>query len=189
MAMIQRLSNSAIGNAQQLMKFMSQLGGSSIGSSLASAFSLMPSRTAPPMAEADDEVEFVQKTWPSILSRMHAEGSEGISAEALLPLQKVGNRSGWDDWGDYNSLIPRLVQSLRAANRRLRLEIYSAGKDWTIGDAGSQGPAWCDECWKTQAGEVVNHHRSIVAGADHDSIWDLRWDATRTLLESIRAVR
>lgn len=189
MAMIQRLPNSALGNTHRLMKLMNQLGGSSIGSSLASASSSMPSRTAPETAEADDEVQFIQKTWPAVLNKMYTEGTEGVSAEALLLLHKVGNGSGWDDWGDYDSLIPRLVQNLRAANRRLRLEIYYAEKDWMIGDAGSQGPTWFDGCWTTQAAAVVDHHSSVVAGADHDSIWDSQWDATRTLFESIRAVR
>jgi pimeloyl-ACP methyl ester carboxylesterase len=184
MAMIQRLPNSAIGNTHSLMKLMNQVGGSSVASSFASASSSIPDT-----AEADDEVQVFQKTWPSVLKRMYSEDTKGISAEALLLLQKVGNGSGWDDWGDYDSLIPRLVQSLRAANLRLQLEIFYAEKDWMIGDAGTRGPAWFDECWTTQAAEVVDHHSNVVAGADHDSVWDLQWDATRTLFESIRAVR
>ena len=188
MAMIQRLPNSFIGNAHQLMNFMNQISGSSIGSSLASASSSTPSRIASQTAEAEDEVQLVQKIWPSIRNKMYTEGSEGISAEALLLLQRVGEGSGWDDWGDYDSLIPWLVESLRAANRRLRLEVHYAEKDWMIGDAGSQGPAWFDRCWTRQAADVVDHHSSVVKGADHDSIWDLQWDATRTLFESIRAV-
>ncbi|OKL62453.1 hypothetical protein UA08_02901 [Talaromyces atroroseus] len=182
MAMIQRLPTSVVGNTHQLMKVMRQLGGSSIASSLASS---TPSRTA----ETGDELQIIQKMWPSIVNRMHSENTEGVSAEALLLLQKVGNGSGWDDWGDYDLLIPRLVQSLRAANRGLRLEIFYAEKDWMIGDAGSRGPAWFDGCWTTQAAEVVDHHSRVVAGADHDTVWDLQWDATRTLFESIRAVR
>lgn len=187
MAMIQRLPYSFVGNAHQLMKVLNQFGGMSVSSSFGSAPTLMPKPSASETNESEDNDQLVQRAWPGVVERMFAEGVKGVSAEALLLLQKVDNGAGWDDWGDYDTLIARLVEGLRAADRGLRVEIFYAEKDWMIGNAGTKGPAWFDECWKTLGAGVVTHHSSVVTGADHDSVWDLQWGATQKLFEGIHA--
>ncbi|CAK7201651.1 hypothetical protein SEUCBS139899_004360, partial [Sporothrix eucalyptigena] len=83
--------------------------------------------------------------WPKIIQRIYAEGVQGISSDALLFLQKTKgtnaqSNSGWGDWGDYDALVPRLAETLRASGRRLPVEVFYAEDDALIGGGGTKGP-------------------------------------------------
>jgi hypothetical protein len=82
--------------------------------------------------------------------------------------------------------VPRLAEALRAEGKRLRVDVFYAENDSLIGDGGSKGPRWFDQCWDAQhCGDVIDYCRTIVTGADHDRIWNLRWGAVQKVFERI----
>jgi pimeloyl-ACP methyl ester carboxylesterase len=138
--------------------------------------------------------KFEEDLWPSIMERIYAEGVQGVGSEALLVLQKVGAAdgmagSGWSDWGGYDKLVPRLADALRAAGRRLRVDVFYAEKDALVGDGGGKGSLWFDRCWgENSRGEVIDYQSKVVEGADHDRIWNLRWGAVQELFGKVGSV-
>lgn len=82
--------------------------------------------------------EFKDKLWPEVIERIYAEGIKSISADAVLFMKKGVGLPGWSDWGDYNTFVPRLIESLRAAGKRLSVDVFYAENDSIIG--GSEGP-------------------------------------------------
>ncbi|KAI1867091.1 hypothetical protein JX265_007667 [Neoarthrinium moseri] len=131
--------------------------------------------------DQSEDVKLEEELQSEIMKRVFAANMEGVSTDAILLLQK-GNysQSGWGDWGDYDKLVPRLEQALVDAGRRLRVDIFYAEKDALIGDGGSKGPLWFDQCWKEAQEGVIDHDSTTIMGADHDDIWDLKWDAAGT---------
>lgn len=138
-------------------------------------------------ANAEREgAKFEEEIWASIIDRVYADGVQGISVEAVLLMQRVDGVDGWSDWGDYDKLVPRLAETLRAAGMRLRVDVFYAEKDNLIGNGGSKGPLWFDQCWnETSRGGVIDYQSRTVKGADHDSIWDLKWGTMQEVFERI----
>ncbi|KAK3377644.1 hypothetical protein B0H63DRAFT_221562 [Podospora didyma] len=145
--------------------------------------------------EEDDEfseaARFEQDVWPTVMKRMYSDGIHGISAEAVMLLQKAdsndgGGGGGWSDWGDYDELVPLLADALRAAGRTLRVDVYYAETDMVVGPAGSKGPVWFDRCWDQRfCAGVIDFHSRTEVGADHDSVWGLKWTVVREVFERV----
>ncbi|KXX82332.1 hypothetical protein MMYC01_201299 [Madurella mycetomatis] len=138
-------------------------------------------------ANAEPEgASFEEEIWASIIDRVYADGVQGISVEAVLLMQRIDGVDGWGDWGDYDKFVPRLAEALRAAGMRLRVDVFYAEKDHMIGDGGSKGPLWFDQCWnETSRGGVIDYQSRTVKGADHDRIWNLRWGTMQEVFERI----
>jgi hypothetical protein len=79
-----------------------------------------------------------------------------------------------------------LREVLRGEGRRLRVRVFYAEKDALTGDGGaaSKGAKWFDGCWEGD-GDVIDYQSRTVQGADHDSVWGLRWGAMQEVFESI----
>ena len=123
-------------------------------------------------------VEMEESLHAGILERSVEGSGEGLSHNALLVMQKVKNvcgGTGWADWGDYDVLVPRLVRRLRETGRRIEVDVFYAERDGMIGGAGEgKGAKWFDGLWEGTGG-VVGYRRRVLGGADHDSIWFVRW--------------
>lgn len=114
---------------------------------------------------------------------IHLEGIEGISQEALLLLQKVAGQTGWSDWGDYDVLAPRLSKALRLSGRKLILDVYFAERDSMIGDGGSKGPLWFENCWENE--RDIDYSSNIVPGTNHGGIWMIKFGAIQQILDKV----
>ncbi|KAK3357957.1 hypothetical protein B0T25DRAFT_622549 [Lasiosphaeria hispida] len=167
-----RLINNHIGPAFASTMGLSQ----ALGAKLAPA-PVPGGEVEEPADDVPEGARFEDEVFPKIIERIYLEGMKGISSEAVLLLQKVDGVAGWGDWGDYDELVPRLAQALRAAGRRLRVDVFYAEKDLLIGDGGSKGPVWFDQCWREHGGDVIDYQSRVVEGADHDGVWNLRWGA------------
>ncbi|KAH6851074.1 hypothetical protein B0I37DRAFT_445003 [Chaetomium sp. MPI-CAGE-AT-0009] len=131
-----------------------------------------------------------ERVWPGVMKRVYEEGVGGVSDDALLLLQRGAGaaEAGWGDWGDYDGLVPRLVEGLGAAGRRVRMEVFYAESDTLTGDGGvaSKGGRWFDGLWDSGGdGDVVQYGSRTVKGADHDGIWSLRWGAVQQVFEMV----
>jgi hypothetical protein len=84
-------------------------------------------------------------------------------------------------------LVPRLVEGLRAVDRRVRLEVFYAETDTLTGDGGvaSKAGKWFDGLWAGDVRDVVEYGSRTVKGADHDGIWWLRWGAVQQVFEAV----
>ncbi|KAK0648581.1 hypothetical protein B0T16DRAFT_456048 [Cercophora newfieldiana] len=150
-----------------------------------SLFKSAPAGTEGGEEEVDEDWEFENGIWGRVIDKMYEGGVEGISEDALLFMKKGDAESGWGEWGDYDRLVPRLVEGLRASGRKLRVDVFYAEKDHMIGDAGSKGAVWFDGCWEPEGGEygdVLEYRKKTIKGADHDSIWSMRWNVAREVL-------
>jgi hypothetical protein len=134
-----------------------------------------------------DGAKLEEQLRPHIITRVYADGVKGVGTDAILLMHKVNGTAGhgWSDWGDYDVLVPRLVEILREKGKRLTVDVWYAEKDWMIGDGGeSKGAKWFDQCWdEEKCGDVVEYRRAVVKGADHDGIWNLRWGCVQTVFE------
>ncbi|KAK0738876.1 hypothetical protein B0T18DRAFT_333978 [Schizothecium vesticola] len=110
--------------------------------------------------------------------KISKEGAKGLGEEAVVLMYKEG-AGGWGDWGDYDVAVPRVVEGLRAAGRRLEVRVFWAEKDMMVGDAGTKGPRWFAGCWRGGWDEVLEYGETAVEGADHDTIWDLHRRSAR----------
>lgn len=134
----------------------------------------------PGPADADEDVKFEEAIGPRLQNYVFSQGIHGMSQEALLLMQRAEGVSGWGDWGDYDEVVPRLAEVLRAAGRRLVIDAFFAETDDMVGNAGSKGPKWFDSCWESEQGKgVIEYTSTNISGADHDTIWSLRWGATQ----------
>ncbi|KAK4123657.1 hypothetical protein N657DRAFT_671751 [Parathielavia appendiculata] len=125
------------------------------------------------------EVKWEEGVWSGVMRRVYDEGVKGISEEASMLLRKGKSmKGGLGDWDDYDELVQRLREALAAAGRRLRVRVFYAEKDSVTGDgwSASKGAKWFDGCWEG-AEDVVDYQSRTVQGADHDTIWGLRWGA------------
>lgn len=191
LSMVQLLPTSVINKTDKLAKLINNhVGpalGASVGFSLALVAKLGPTTAFKGHEDAEEHghdrapegARFEEDLWPKVIARIYAEGVRGIGSEAVLLMHKAADAagSGWSDWGDYDQLVPRLAEALRAAGRRLRLDVFYAEKDMMIGHGReSKGARWFDSCWEqTRCADVVQYRSTTVMGADHDGIWNLRW--------------
>ncbi|KAK4446575.1 hypothetical protein QBC34DRAFT_450777 [Podospora aff. communis PSN243] len=139
--------------------------------------------------ERNEEFEFEERIWGRLIRKMFEEGVDGISEDAVLFMKK-GEDSGWGEWGDYDVLVPRLVEGLRARGKKLRVDVFYGEKDHMIGNAGSKGSVWFDGCWTGgEYADVVEFQSKTAKGADHDSIWSMEWDVAREVMERVARKR
>lgn len=194
MSLVQSLPAGLIGTTDKFARFMNSTIGPALGvcfgASAAIVSRFKPAATTQAESSEDveqdtprDDAKFEEKIWPDLIKRVYAEGIKGLSAHAQLILQKDG---GWSDWGDYDTLVPRLVEDLRAAGKRLKVRVYYAEKDMLIGDAYTKGPLWFDGLWDEQkCGDVVDYERQEVKGAEHDGVWDIALGVPQKVFEEI----
>ncbi|KYK59269.1 hypothetical protein DCS_00399 [Drechmeria coniospora] len=148
----------------------------------------------PPGAGNDTaEARFEESSTMTMFQAVFAEGVVGISEEAKLLLRRVDGAVGWSDWGDVDAAVPRLVPALRDAGitAQLRVDIFFAAKDSMIGNVGSKGPCWLEECFRRE--ERGGGHGGLkvscatMESAEHDTVLDMRWDAMEQILKTIAA--
>lgn len=193
LSMAQYLPVAMINHTDKLAKFVNNhiapLIGASVGTSMAFVAKLVPSSsdTKDDGANADEAANLEDMLWPRIMERLYAEDVQGLSSDAALFLHKVDDASGWGTWGDYDTLAPRLAEALRAAGRRLTVDVFYAETDFMIGAGeGSKGPLWFNQCWdQQQTADVIEYRKSTVKGADHDRIWSLRCGAMKKVFETM----
>ncbi|KAM7197309.1 hypothetical protein V8F20_006663 [Naviculisporaceae sp. PSN 640] len=149
---------------------------------------------------------FEEKLWPHVIDRIYGEGVRGIGHDAVMFMQKGKDmESGWSDWGDYDTGLKRLVSAWRGKRRRLRVDVFYAEDDALVGPGGGtekekgKGPRWFDGCWEEACklithgggGEVelvgveIDYKATTVRGADHDSIWDIKWGVAEQVFKTI----
>ncbi|KAH6620858.1 hypothetical protein B0J18DRAFT_457486 [Chaetomium sp. MPI-SDFR-AT-0129] len=137
------------------------------------------------------------RVWPGVMKQIYAEGVPGLSEDALLVLHKgagMDSAVGWGGWGDYDTLVPALVEGLRRAGRKLRVEVRYAETDVLTGNGGVEGKGakWFDGCWRESvggdSGDVVVFGSRTVEGADHDGVWGLRWGAVQEVFGIVGGV-
>ncbi|KFA65019.1 hypothetical protein S40285_05627 [Stachybotrys chlorohalonatus IBT 40285] len=128
-----------------------------------------------PSADPGDDEDSKREAdlFPKCIKYAHTQSITGLSDEAIFLMKKVEGLDGWGDWGDYDNLLPRLSAALRAAGKRLAVDVYFAEKDMLIGDAGTKGTVWLTECFKKES-ETMNFESHVVKGANHDTVWDLK---------------
>lgn len=169
--------------------------GPAVGASIGSSMNLL-GKIGPQRAAVEEDVEedagggdlegqrFEEAIWSKVIARIYEESVAGVGDEVVMLLQKT--TGGFSDWGDYDVLVPRLVEGLRTAQRRLRVDVFWAEDDIVVGDGNTKGPAWFDKCWEAPGVEgIVDYSSTVVKGADHDRIWNLRWHTMKTVFERI----
>ncbi|RFU79340.1 alpha beta hydrolase fold family [Trichoderma arundinaceum] len=190
MSIIQSLPASVIGSVDKVARLINNHIGPFVGASLGFSSSfvtkLMPVPPQQGCAVLDEEARLEEELWPAVIKRIYSEGIQGTSSDAILLMQKGGGMAGWSDWGDYDTLIPRLADALRVSGRRLRVDVFYAENDFMIGGGHSKGAKWFDGCWDAQnCRDVIDYCSAAVKGADHDGIWRLRWGVPQKVLEKI----
>ncbi|POR34797.1 Uncharacterized protein TPAR_05021 [Tolypocladium paradoxum] len=190
MSITKALPGSVIAQADKFATFINNVGpilSTSFGFSQA-LVSLVSTKQPqqPGPADADEDAKFEEALGPKLQNYVFSHGIHGMSQEALLLMQRAEGVSGWGDWADYDELVPRLADVLRAAGSRLVVDVFFAETDDMIGNAGSKGPKWFDSCWDSEQGKgVIEYASTDVSGADHDTIWNLRWGATQKVFAKI----
>ena len=171
--------------ARLINNHIGPLVGASFGISYGLAAKVLPAQTTAPALEATarEGTRFEERIWPLVIERIYAEGVRGLSSDAILFMQK-GRTTGWSDWGDYDTAVRRIAENLRAAGKRLTVDVFYAEKDRLIGDGGSEGPRWLDQCWAPY-GDVFDYRSTTVQGADHDAIWKLKWGAAQAIFQRV----
>jgi len=193
LAAVQSLPAGVVGQTDKLARLINNHIGPSLGicfgfsaSLIASCMPATPKDANRP--ELREGTEREEELWPEMLRHIYADPVKGLGEDAVMLLQKASAKSGWSDWGDYDLLVPKLVEALRTAGRRLTVDVFYAENDFLIGDAGSKGPRWFDQCWSVpEYGDVIEYSQTTVQGADHDRMWNLRWGAAQTALERVGA--
>ncbi|KJZ70236.1 hypothetical protein HIM_10384 [Hirsutella minnesotensis 3608] len=190
-SLVQVLPVSIVSNFDKLARLINNHVGPILGVSYGLAQTLLAKFTSPPQqvkteGTVREGAEFEDQLRPKVIERIYAEGIQGISADAVVLMKKGDGLTGWSDWGDYDTFVPRLAESLRASGKKLSVDVFYAEHDFVIGDAGSRGPLWFDECWNVpRRSDILDYHSMTVKGADHNGIWDLRWGAMQTVFERI----
>lgn len=128
--------------------------------------------------------QFELRVLPGLGEKISKEGAKGLGEEAVVLMDKEG-AGRWGGLEDYDVAVPRLVEGLRAAGRRLEVRVFWAEKDMMIGDAGTKGPRWFAGCWRGGWEEVLEYGETAVEGADHDTIWDSHRTTVREVYERV----
>lgn len=115
--------------------------------------------------------KFELRVMQGVVDKFSREGAKGLGEEAVVLMDKEG-AGRWGGLEDYDVAVPRVVEGLRAAGRRLEVRVFWAEKDMMVGDAGTKGPRWFAGCWRGGWEEVLEYGETAVEGADHDTIWD-----------------
>jgi hypothetical protein len=139
---------------------------------------------AKPIDPTDPDVDFEEGVRDQIVKRIFSESVAGLGEETQVVLRNGVEKDGWSDWGDFDVLAPRLAQALREiGSARLKIDVFFAEKDNMIGNAGSKGCQWLEECWRDLDG--VEFESRTVEGADHDCVWDQRWGVMESVFSTM----
>jgi hypothetical protein len=190
LSITQSLPVSAIGQADKVARLINNYIGPFVGASLGFGLSLvakfMPVSPQRGCVVIDKDARFEEELRPAVIKRIYTEGIKGTSSDAILLMQKLDGAAGWSDWGDYDTLVPCLVEALRASGNMLKVDVFYAENDFMIGNGHSKGAMWFDGCWDTQkCGDVIDYSSTTVKGADHDGIWNLKWGVAQNIFEKI----
>ncbi|KAF5027127.1 hypothetical protein F66182_753 [Fusarium sp. NRRL 66182] len=190
MSLAQALPVSMMVQADKFIGFISGTLGPVLATS--SGFSQIlgtPAQPDTPRSGENDADATFEEALESILFKfVYAESIEGFSDESLFLMQKVGGIAGWGDWLDYDDLVPKLVEALKRAGRKLTIDVFFAKEDNMIGAAGSQGPKWLDSCWeKDEVKEVITYNTQVINGANHNTIWSIRQGVPESVLQKLSA--
>jgi hypothetical protein len=191
LSLAQSLPASLIGTTDKLAKLISNHVAPSLGTAFGFSQAMVGKLTPSSGEKVEKEgTKFEDELWPKVLEAVYAENSQGISSEAILLMQRAEGNAGWSDWGDIDALVPRLAETCRLAGRRLKVQVFWAEKDHMIGNHGTKGPLWFDQCWDTKhRGDMIDYQNTLVPGADHDWIWNMRWGVIQSVFETISPLR
>ncbi|KAF6802820.1 hypothetical protein CSOJ01_11342 [Colletotrichum sojae] len=194
MSMTQALPNSLLGQVDKLVSLFyvvsAPVSDTSFG--LTSAFGWwfggQPSGENAAATAPDPEVAFAEALGSKAADFIYARPIHGISQESILLLQKTEGASGWADWGDYDTLVPRLRRALAEKNRRLMVDCFFSQTDSMIGDPGTAGPEWFTRCWRQDGkdDDVIQFSSRVIDGADHDSIWATEFGVARDVFDPLK---
>lgn len=196
MRIVQSLPSAVIGKTDGFLGFMHSTVNPAIGtatsavSSLVSLFATRKSPLASDAAETEGEKEMRMR--PDLLKKAYSGKLNGMGADAVLMMSKVpaaatasdddqtgsgGFVAGWSDWGNYEAYVPRLVEAMRVAKRKLTVHAFHAETDSMVGDYGDLGSTWFDGCWaKERCGDgVITYESSCVDDSDHDLVWSIKF--------------
>ncbi|KAF4949306.1 hypothetical protein FSARC_13513 [Fusarium sarcochroum] len=138
--------------------------------------------------ENNPDVKFEESLEPTLFKFLHTESIRGFSDEALFLMQKANGVTGWGDWLDYDDMVPKLVEALNGASRKLTIDVFFAAEDNMIGAAGTQGPKWLNSCWeKDEVRETVTYNTTVIPKANHDTVWSIRRGVPEEVFKKIGA--
>jgi hypothetical protein len=142
-----------------------------------------------------EEAVFEEALRKTMLEKVFRDGARGLFSETKLLMQRVDGGPGWAEWRDYGTLFPILAGAVKEARAaaggdgddvKLRMAIFFAAEDGMIGDAGSQEPRGLEECWKQEVdGGRMEGEVTVVKGAEHETVWDMRWDAAEVVIRRV----
>jgi pimeloyl-ACP methyl ester carboxylesterase len=189
LSIIQLLPAGIIGMSDRLQKLINNHIDPAIGMAFgvsAVAVSKLRPKTIPPVEQLglEDPALLERNLYNETIERIYKEGIQGTSQDSIVFMQKVNGMNGWDTWSDYDALVPLLSEALRAAERKLTIDVLYAENDSWIGNRESRGPLWFDQCWKTE-GTAIDYTSVLVKQADHNNVWDLSSGAVQRVFERI----
>ncbi|KAL0929812.1 interferon-induced GTP-binding protein Mx2 [Colletotrichum truncatum] len=157
-------------------------------------FTTQPAEDVAAATPANPAVAFAEALDPKLADFIYARPIHGMSNESILLMKKTqgGSESGWADWGDCDTLVPRLRRTLAEKNRRLIVECFFSQTDSMIGNPGTVGPEWFKGCWTRDGSEyddAIQFSCRVINGADHNSIWATQWNVTRDVFDHIRGTQ
>lgn len=184
------LPRSAIGSLDKLLSTFNSVQGV-IGPALQFISGARPYSSSTELAStADGEaIKFETNVQGKLLAHFNDHGFAGIADEAIMLLRRADDTgNGWGSWGDYDKLLPQLSTALRSAGGKLTVRSFWAEKDAITGDAGTAGPSWLIQCLQMEAEDsdaAITHSSFVVLGADHDTVWDLRFGMSQHVFKEI----
>lgn len=140
-------------------------------------------------SDADQQALYEDALQPRMIKFVYTEAVHGLSQDAIV-LMKRTEPKGWSDWGDYDELVPRLAEVMRARGQRLAVDVFLGETDFMIGDAGSKGPEWFNKCWKSVSDaedSPIDYSSTVVKGADHNTTWNLQWGIPERVFKKVGA--
>ncbi|KAH7320686.1 hypothetical protein B0I35DRAFT_427603 [Stachybotrys elegans] len=178
MAIASRLPAAALGTVDKLASFIQ----TTVNPIMLSGFGAAPAGEA---SEDDESSKLEASLLPKVMEKAFREGVHGMSDDVVVLMHKVEGTEGWSDWGDYDTLLPRLVAALQAGGKRLAVDIFFAEKDFLVGDFGKKGTNWLKACFE-RVSQDIELRTEVVPGSDHDSLWDLKFGIHRRVLAKMQ---
>lgn len=170
------LPRSLVAQTDKLVTFVNSTLGPVLGVSATVSGSVLQLWTqAKPLGRQGPDVDLEKGVRDRLAEHIFAGSVRGLGQETQVLLRNGVEKDGWSDWGDFDVLTPRLAEAVRGAGGAgLKVDVFFAEKDNLIGDAGTKGGRWFEECWTDVDG--VEFTSKILRGSDHDNVWDLQWD-------------
>lgn len=179
------LPRSLVAQTDKMASFVNSTLGPVMGVSAAVSGSvpqLLPQ--AKPSGREGPDVDLEEGIRTRVAEHVFTGSVRGLGQETQVLLRNGVEKDGWSDWGDFDVLAPRLAEAVRAlGGATLKVDVFFAEKDQMIGDAGSKGIRWFEECWRNVDG--VEFTSETVKGSDHDRVWDLRWDVMERVFKTM----